>query len=82
IIISTPTKLLEHLKDSTSALNLSTLELFILDEADILYSLGYANDMKKISKYLPSKSKSYQCFLISATLNDDITQLKELFLHN
>ncbi|CAF4507580.1 unnamed protein product, partial [Rotaria magnacalcarata] len=82
IIISTPTKLLEHLKDSTSALNLSTLELFILDEADILYSLGYGNDMKKISKYLPSKSKSYQCFLISATLNDDITQLKELFLHN
>lgn len=82
IILSTPTKLLEHLKDSTSPLNLNTLELFILDEADILYSLGYANDMKKISKYLPSKSKSYQCFLISATLNDDITQLKQLFLHN
>ncbi|CAF1257097.1 unnamed protein product [Adineta steineri] len=82
IIISTPTKLLEHLKDSTSPLNLNTLELFILDEADILYSLGYANDMKKISKYLPSKSKSYQCFLISATLNDDLLQLKQLFLHN
>ncbi|CAF0736015.1 unnamed protein product [Rotaria sordida] len=82
IIISTPTKLLEHLKDHTSLLNLNTLELFILDEADILYSLGYANDMKKISKYLPSKSKSYQCFLISATLNDDVLQLKQLFLHN
>ncbi|CAF0831864.1 unnamed protein product [Rotaria sp. Silwood1] len=82
IIISTPTKLLEHLKDHTSLLNLNTLELFILDEADILYSLGYANDMKKISKYLPSKSKSYQCFLISATLNNDILQLKQLFLHN
>ncbi|UJR27794.1 hypothetical protein I4U23_009065 [Adineta vaga] len=82
IIISTPTKLLEHLKDHTSPLNLNTLELFILDEADILYSLGYANDMKKLSKYLPSKSKSYQCFLISATLNDDVTQLKQLFLHN
>ncbi len=82
IIIATPTKLLEHLKDHTSPLNLNTLELFILDEADILYSLGYANDMKKLSKYLPSKSKSYQCFLISATLNDDIIQLKQLFLHN
>jgi len=38
--------------------------------------------MKRISKYLPSKSKSYQCFLISATLNDDVIQLKQLFLHN
>ena len=82
IIVATPTKLLEHLKDQTSPINLQHLELFILDEADILYSLGYATDMKKISKYLPSKSKSYQCFLISATLNDDITQLKQLFLHN
>lgn len=82
IIIATPTKLLEHLKDHTSPLNLNALELFILDEADILYSLGYAQDMKKLSKYLPSKSKSYQCFLISATLNDDILQLKQLFLHN
>ena len=82
IIISTPTKLLEHLKDHTTPLNLNTLELFILDEADILYSLGYAQDMKKLTKYLPSKSKSYQCFLISATLNDDILQLKQLFLHN
>ena len=82
IIISTPTKLLEHLKDHTSSLNLDTLELLILDEADILYSLGYANDMKKISQYLPSKFKSYQCFLISATLNNDTLQLKQLFLHN
>ena len=82
IIISTPTKLLEHLKDQTSPIHLNSLELFILDEADILYSLGYATEMKKIAKYLPSKSKSYQCFLISATLNDDILQLKQLFLHN
>jgi ATP-dependent RNA helicase DDX56/DBP9 len=82
IIISTPMKLLEHLKDHTSPINLNHLELFILDEADILYSLGCANDMKKLAKYLPSKSKSYQCFLISATLNDDILQLKQLFLHN
>ena len=82
IILSTPTKLLEHLKDQSSPINLNHLELFILDEADILYSLGYTADMKKISKYLPSKSKSYQCFLISATLNDDILQLKQLFLHN
>lgn len=82
IILSTPTKLLEHLKDQTSPINLNHLELFVLDEADILYSLGYASDMKKISKYLPSKSKSYQCFLISATLNEDILKLKQLFLHN
>ncbi|CAF1030274.1 unnamed protein product [Didymodactylos carnosus] len=80
IIIATPTKLLEHLKENH--LNISKTEMFIVDEADILYSLGYTLDMNKISKYLPPKSKSYQCFLISATLNNDILKLKNLFLHN
>jgi ATP-dependent RNA helicase DDX56/DBP9 len=53
IIVSTPTKILAHLKDEnqTYANELkSTLELLVIDEADLLLSFGYEEEMKTLVK--------------------------------
>jgi ATP-dependent RNA helicase DDX56/DBP9 len=51
VIISTPTKILNHLKDQTSSIDLkSSLELIVIDEADLLLSFGYEEEMKSLIK--------------------------------
>ena len=54
IVISTPTKILAHLKnerDQSSALDLkASLELLVIDEADLLLSFGYEQEMKNLVK--------------------------------
>ena len=53
IIVATPTKILAHLKDETSStLNglKTTLEMLVIDEADLLLSFGYEDDMKCLVK--------------------------------
>lgn len=51
IIVSTPTKILNHLKDQASSIDLkSSLELIVIDEADLLLSFGYEEEMKALIK--------------------------------
>lgn len=51
IIISTPTKILAHLKDDNNQIGLkSTLEILVIDEADLLLSFGYEEEMKTLVK--------------------------------
>lgn len=52
IIVSTPTKILSHLKEDNGSLNdlKSTLELLVIDEADLLLSFGYEEEMKALVK--------------------------------
>lgn len=51
IIVSTPTKILAHLKDESNSLDIkSTLELLVIDEADLLLSFGYEEEMKTLVK--------------------------------
>lgn len=77
IIISTPSRLVAHLDDGT--LTLKNLQMIVIDEADLVLSYGYDNDLQKITKNLP---KIYQAFLMSATLNTDVESLKKLVLHS
>ncbi|XP_060712357.1 probable ATP-dependent RNA helicase DDX56 [Hemiscyllium ocellatum] len=78
IVIGTPSRILLHLEQHT--LNLSTtLEMLVIDEADLLFSFGFENDLKNLLGHLP---KIYQAFLMSATFNEDVQTLKELVLHN
>lgn len=56
-----------------------SLEMLIIDEADLLFSFGYEEDVKTLLGYLP---KIYQAFLMSATLTDEVKDLKKLVLHN
>ncbi|KAL7032051.1 hypothetical protein ACKWTF_007204 [Chironomus riparius] len=57
-----------------------SLEMFVLDEADLLFSLGFKDELKDIlENYLPN---TYQSALVSATLSDEVMDLKKIVLHN
>lgn len=77
IIIATPAKILSQLK--TGVVKFDALETIVIDEADLVFSFGYENDLKDVLNYLPS---IYQAILASATLSEDVTTLKRLVLHN
>lgn len=56
-----------------------TLEFLVVDEADLVLSYGYEEDIKKILHHLP---QLYQSFLMSATMNDKVTHLKSSIAKN
>lgn len=74
IVLSTPAKLVPHL----SGLSLANTHLFILDEADLILSYGYKEDIHKITSQMP---KIFQGFLLSATLSSELEKLKRILLH-
>ncbi|SCW00616.1 LAFE_0C08130g1_1 [Lachancea fermentati] len=78
IIISTPAKLLNVLDTKVNSLSLEELKFLVIDEVDLVLTFGYQEDLMKIARYLPLK-KNLQTFLMSATLNDDIQDLKQQF---
>lgn len=77
IVVGTPSRVQAHI--SAQNLMLSSLEVLVIDEADLLFSFGFEVDLKNLLCHLP---KIYQAFLMSATLNDDVQALKDLVLHN
>ena len=80
IIISTPNKLIQILEmnDEKSPIDLSSVRNLTIDEVDLILSFGYLEDLTKLESYLPVK-KNLQTFLMSATINDDINELKTKF---
>ena len=56
------------------------LQILCIDEADLILSFGYEDDMKMITQNLPAKP--CQCILTSATLSEDILKLKTLLMHD
>ncbi|EFX73929.1 hypothetical protein DAPPUDRAFT_109408 [Daphnia pulex] len=77
IIIATPSTILVHLVSKKLVLK-DSLQFFVIDEADLVFSFGFEEDLKSVLGYLPT---DYQCVLTSATLGDDIQSLKQLVLH-
>lgn len=78
IAISTPRKVIEFV--TASVLSLKNLEYFAVDESDLMFSFGYKEDLIKVIEQLPKSG--FQSFLMSATLNTDVRELKKLVLHN
>lgn len=78
VVVGTPGRVLAHLEARSLVLRHS-LELLVLDEADLLLSFGFGDDLKALLCHLP---KIYQALLVSATFNPDVEALKELVLHN
>ncbi|CAK9184119.1 unnamed protein product [Ilex paraguariensis] len=56
-----------------------SLSSLILDEADLLLSYGYEDDLKALTAHVP---RCCQCLLMSATSSADVEKLKKLILHN
>ncbi|KAE9606832.1 putative RNA helicase [Lupinus albus] len=81
VLISTPTCVQKCLSSGVlqgASIN-SSLETLVLDEADLLLSYGYENDIKAFTPHIP---RSCQCLLMSATSSADVDKLKKLILHN
>ncbi|XP_033324939.2 putative ATP-dependent RNA helicase DDX56 [Megalopta genalis] len=78
IVIGTPSRILQHLKADNMKLK-RTLETLVIDEADLIFSFGYEDEIKSLLNYLPTV---YQAALASATLSEDVITLKKLVLHN
>ena len=77
IVVATPGRLLDHLDKKT--LDLSELEVFVLDEADRMLDMGFIRDIKKILKYLPKKKQN---LLFSATFPKEIQALADNLLNS
>jgi ATP-dependent RNA helicase RhlE len=74
-VVATPGRLLDHLGQRT--VDLSAVEIVVLDEADRMLDMGFINDMRKILVKLP---KSKQSLLFSATFSDEIRELAQTLL--
>ncbi|GBP21663.1 Probable ATP-dependent RNA helicase DDX56 [Eumeta japonica] len=78
IVVATPSKALIHLKASNMKLK-DDLAMLVVDEADLIFSFGYEDEIKELLGFLP---KIYQAVLASATLSDDVLSLKKIVLRN
>jgi ATP-dependent RNA helicase RhlE len=76
ILVATPGRLLDHHGQRT--LDLSQVEIFVLDEADRMLDMGFIHDIKKVLAVLPAKKQS---LLFSATFSDDIKALADRLLN-
>ncbi|KAF3794193.1 DEAD-box ATP-dependent RNA helicase 16 [Nymphaea thermarum] len=56
-----------------------SLSMLVLDEADLLLSYGYEEDLSTLAPHVP---RHCQCLLMSATLSADVDKLKNLVLHS
>jgi len=77
VVVATPGRLLDLLQQG--ALDLSKVEILVLDEADRMLDMGFIRDIKKIFKYLP---ETRQNLLFSATFSDDIRRLAANLLNS
>ena len=76
ILVATPGRLLDHMQQGT--VNLSKVEILILDEADRMLDMGFIKDIKKILAVLPKKRQN---LLFSATFSDEIKLLADGLLN-
>lgn len=76
IVISTPARAWHNVNGNSSALDLSKLAYLVLDEADLLLSYGYEDDLEKLSWSVP---KGIQTIMMSATLTTEVDTLKKTF---
>ncbi|KAH7131428.1 P-loop containing nucleoside triphosphate hydrolase protein [Dactylonectria estremocensis] len=74
IVISTPATAWQNL--NSSALSLEKLTHLVLDEADLVLSYGYNEDLENLSRSIP---KGVQVMMMSATLTDEVHTLKGIF---
>ncbi len=76
IVVGTPGRLIDHLERGN--LNLSAIEFVVLDEADEMLSVGFADAIETILQQTPQQR---QTFLFSATLSDDVRRLSRKYLN-
>lgn len=71
VIIATPGRFIDHMRNSAS-FTVDTLEILVLDEADRMLEDGFADELNEILTTIP---KSRQTMLFSATMTDTVDKL-------
>lgn len=77
IVIATPGRLLDHVQQKS--INLSQVQVLVLDEADRMLDMGFLPDLQRIINLLP---KQRQNLLFSATFSPEIQKLARSFMVN
>jgi ATP-dependent RNA helicase RhlE len=75
IVVATPGRLLDHAGQRT--IDLSSVEILVLDEADRMLDMGFIRDIRRILELLPARRQN---LLFSATFSDEITGLANAML--
>lgn len=75
IVVGTPGRVLDHLKRKN--LSLKSLDHLVLDEADEMLSMGFAQELSMIMRYVPT---SRQTLLFSATIPEDIKRMASRYM--
>ena len=77
VLVACPGRLLDLA--GQGSVDLSHVEILVLDEADRMLDMGFVHDVKKVLARLPAKRQN---LLFSATFSKDITDLANKLLHN
>ena len=72
VIVATPGRLLDHLGRHT--VDLRHVEIFVLDEVDRMFDMGFIQDVRKIIAKIPEQR---QTLLFSATISSEVKRLAE-----
>ncbi|XP_041369379.1 probable ATP-dependent RNA helicase DDX56 [Gigantopelta aegis] len=78
IVVGTPSRVHAHVVAENLSLR-ESVEYLVIDEADLVFSYGYEDDIRQLLTYLP---KIYQACMMSATMSSDVKALKRMVLHN
>ena len=77
VLVATPGRLLDHVQQKT--VNLSRVEILVLDEADRMLDMGFMPDIRRIIALLPVQRQN---LLFSATFSDEIKKLAHQILRS
>jgi len=77
ILVATPGRLLDHVGQRT--IDLSGIEVLVLDEADRMLDMGFIRDIRKVLALVPRKRQN---LLFSATFSSEIRELADSLLHD
>ncbi len=77
IVVACPGRLLDHIRQGT--VNLASVEVLVLDEADRMFDMGFLPDVRRIVRALPERR---QTLLFSATMPDDVRGLVQEVLRD
>lgn len=75
ILVSTPGRLIDHLKQKN--LSLDKVKMIVLDEADRMFDIGFAPQIKQILSFAP---KNRQTLMFSATMPKAVAEIAERFM--
>uniref|UniRef100_A0A8C3QZ86 ATP-dependent RNA helicase n=1 Tax=Cyanoderma ruficeps TaxID=181631 RepID=A0A8C3QZ86_9PASS len=81
ILISTPGRLVDHIK-STECIHFHRTQWLIIDEADRILDLGFEKDVAVILNALNAERETRQNVLLSATLTEGVTRLADISLND